>query len=85
MDGEGELRVSLQEDRTVEEEDDDAGAPVAAFSAHLVGAASYPNAIKWSEDNLIAVATSQLITILVRFPFSVFFSGIHSHYISSYN
>ena len=31
----------------------------------MVGAISYPNAIAWSDENLIAVASGHLVTILV--------------------
>lgn len=31
----------------------------------LVGSPSYPNSIAWSKENLIAIASGHLITILV--------------------
>lgn len=42
-----------------------------AQAAALVGAPNYPNSIKWSEENLIAVASGHLVTILVRNSFSL--------------
>ncbi|MCO5605145.1 hypothetical protein L7F22_059325 [Adiantum nelumboides] len=57
-------------DEKVDEDEDEAGDDAhqkvssAAFSTSLVASPVYPNAVKWSDDNLIAVATSQLITIL---------------------
>lgn len=49
---------------SMEEEEEEEEEAVPALAAHLVAPALYPNAVKWSDDNLIAVATSQLITIL---------------------
>lgn len=34
-------------------------------STVLFGAPSYPNAISWSDENLVAVASGHLVTILV--------------------
>jgi hypothetical protein len=34
-------------------------------SAMLMGSPCFPNAISWSQDNLIAVASGNLVTILV--------------------
>ncbi|KAI5083046.1 hypothetical protein GOP47_0002789 [Adiantum capillus-veneris] len=54
----------LDEDEDEEGDDTAQKASSAALSTSLVASPVYPNAVKWSEDNLIAVATSQLITIL---------------------
>jgi hypothetical protein len=40
--------------------------PSPSSTLALVGAPTFPNSIKWSEDNLIAVASGHLVTILVR-------------------
>lgn len=39
-------------------------------AAALVAAPSYPSAIAWSDENLIAVASDHLVTILVNFSIS---------------
>eukprot|EP00250_Pteridium_aquilinum_P003163 c13489_g1_i1 orf=522-3281(-) len=59
--GDGDKQDEDEED---EGEELQQGGPHAALSATLVASPVYPNAVKWSDDNLIAVATSQLITIL---------------------
>ena len=50
--------------------------------ASLVNSPMFPNSVVWSEDNLIAVATGDIVTIMVKkkllifldFGFSKFFS-----------
>lgn len=37
-------------------------------SAILLGSPAYPNAIAWSDENLIAVASGHIVTILVPHP-----------------
>jgi hypothetical protein len=37
-------------------------------AASLVASPSYPNAVAWSDENLIAVASGHLVTILVIQP-----------------
>ena len=40
------------------------GVPVQAVA--VVGSPAFPNSIKWSQDNLLAIASGHLVTILVR-------------------
>jgi len=48
--------------------------------AMLLGAPTFPNAIVWSDDNLIAVASGHLVTILVLNPtFTLFFLFVSSN------
>lgn len=35
-------------------------------TAPLIECPSYPNSVAWSEENLVAVASGSVITILVR-------------------
>jgi hypothetical protein len=39
----------------------------------LIASPSYPNSICWSDENLLAVASGKLITILVKRTFILFF------------
>lgn len=39
------------------------GVPVQAVA--VVGSPAFPNSIKWSQDNLLAIASGHLVTILV--------------------
>lgn len=36
-------------------------------SSILVASPSYPNSVAWSEENLVAVASGHIVTILVHF------------------
>lgn len=39
----------------------------------LLGSPSFPNAIAWSHDNLLAVASGHLVTILVLNPILIYY------------
>ncbi|KAI3890864.1 hypothetical protein MKX03_025881 [Papaver bracteatum] len=36
-------------------------------SAYLVASPSYPNSVAWSDENLVAIASGHLVTILLRY------------------
>ncbi|CAN0903686.1 hypothetical protein LINGRAHAP2_LOCUS22694 [Linum grandiflorum] len=46
-------------------------------AASLVGVPSYPNAIAWSDDNFIAVASGHIVTILICSPETCFLLHYH--------
>jgi hypothetical protein len=61
----GVQREQMQQQEQEPPRDPDASAVVPSQAVPVVGVPTYPNCVKWSSENLLAVGAGHLVTILV--------------------